>query len=233
MIKDNVLGIYLGMRKILCAILVLNFCVMNILPVFSAGEADVVFHREKNKEVIEQSSKLHLAFANEFNVNESEQGDEVLFYLAEALRDNGVIVLPYGTKFVGRIIDKTDSKFGFRKAKANIAINRLVLPSGESYEIFSIPEQGTLTSPVSLNILKGVGTAAIATTVGVFGAAVIAIECLSVGGLIFAPYTGAAIGVAVAASSKGLNYKVNAGTPITIVLQRPLEINIRAISEQR
>ncbi len=215
------------MKKFMSLFLLLALCIMNTLPVFAEVEQKVYVHNLNGVEKIESNSVIKLAFAQDFNVNESEVGQRIKFVLTEQITDSDNTVLPQGTRFIGHVMSKENSKFGFRRARANVVIDRLILPSGKEYIIYTEAQKGDLVAPAALNAAKGVGMTTAAAGVCVFGAMAIAIECLSIGGMILAPYTGAAVGGAIALSSKGLNCKAKSGTPFVIVLKHPIEMDFQ------
>lgn len=212
------------MKKLISAFLMLSFLFLNTIAAYA--ESIVSVDKDTGKAVIANRSVLKLRFDKDFDINESHEGQEIYFSLAETIKDSDNTVLPAGTKFIGNVTNKENSKWGFRKAKAEIVMDRMILPNGRTYKVKSTPEKGELSSPTGLNIAKGTAVAAVDAGICIFGAAFIAIECLSVGGMIFAPITGAALGVALSSTSKGLNYKVSRGTEINFILNKPIEIDL-------
>ncbi len=215
------------MRRIISVFLLLALCSLQVPGVWAkASDSKVIVDRGATQETIEPSSTIKLKFAHDFDVNKVNVGDKIDFVLPEAISDADGTILPAGTKFIGTVVNKKNSKWAFRRAKANLEITQMTLPNGKRYMISSAPEKGELKSSQALNSVKAVGMSVVGAGVCTIGAAVIAIECLSVAGIVLAPYTGAALGVAFGSTTKGLDYKAKAGTPITIKLAQPITIDL-------
>lgn len=176
--------------------------------------------------VFAENCKIKLYFLDDFNVHKSYVRQEIPFILDEKIVDVDNEIIPAGTKFIAKVADKKESRFCFRRAYVRIVIDKLILPDGKEYAIYPVSIEKNLKSPAVLNAAKCITSSIVAAGVCIFGATIIAIECLSVGGLVLAPYTGAAVGIGIAFTSKGLNYKAKAGTPITLVLKNPIDIEM-------
>lgn len=163
-----------------------------------------------------QNDVMFLTFTQDFDVNKSEKGKEIVLKSDSEFQDMDGDFIPKNTMFYGKVNSVTKSKSGFRKARAKISIHKMVFPDGRTYRIKGVAKDGSLSSSKGANIVKGVASTIVSVGVCVTGVVLITFECLSIGGAVFAPYTGVAAGLAVAATSRGLNYKVKAGTKIPV-----------------
>lgn len=192
----------------------------------------------KVKFIIPKDSMIKLAFAQKFNANKVAVGDKVNFVLPEDLvAENGKVLLPKGTNFIGIVEKQVKSKSFNRNARAFVIIKQVQLPSGELKDISAkiARKNGELKSPFIANLPKLILEAGVIAGVGMTAAAIVIAYTLAsifsggIGAIVLlAPVTAATagLGVIVCTTSKGINYKASAGKIIPFILQNDLEFNI-------
>ena len=88
------------------------------------------------------------------------------------------------------------------------------------------PKKGSyLKSPQILNTLRAIPASVGIITFSVISVAVVAIESVSVVGLVVVPRTCKGFGLLISSMAKGLNYKMKAGSKIMFKLNTPVYVH--------
>lgn len=225
------------MKKIISLILILLINILMIEPVLAeeneyteqntpvfttAIEEETVFLDPKSKYVLELESDL--------DINETNSNDEIFFRLVSKVKTSNGMFLPEHTRFAGKFKKIKKSEPMFKRARAYIIIDKIIFPNEKTYTVRMEPKKGSdLKSPQFLNILRafpaGIGIIAFS----VISVAVVAIESVSVVGLVVVPRTCKGFGLLISSMAKGLNYKLKAGSKIIFKLDTPAYINVSDI----
>jgi hypothetical protein len=193
-------------KKIFATLLI--FCIMNltILPTFAKNE----MHKT--------NTIINAEFKTDLNVNKASRGQVVQFISTENYNVNG-FEIPKGTIFSGEIKHMKKGRFGYRRAKAIITINKMILPNGEIHEIKAGTQRRVLKGSATGNITKGIITAPIAIVTGAVGIVVILVESISIVGILAIGPTSYLFGEAMGKLTHGINYKKYEGDEIQLKLK--------------
>ena len=187
-------------------------------PVFSAAiEEEKIFLNPKNNFVLELESDIDI---NETNIN-----DEIYFRLVSEVKTSNGMSLPEHTRFAGKFKKVKKSEPMFKRARAYIIIDKIIFPNESVYTLRMEPKKGSdLRSPQFLNTLRALPASVGIVTFSVISVAVVAIESVSVVGLVVVPRTCRGFGLLISSMAKGLNYKLKAGNKIIFKLDTPVYI---------
>ncbi len=207
-------------KRFLSVLLIL--CIMNIvaLPVFSQ-EDDIQEDKILNsyeQEEIEDSRVIDAQFKTDLNVNKTARGQIVQFVSTQDYMVDGVKI-PRGTVFTGEVKHFKKGRFGYRRAKAFIKINKMVLPNGEKYKIKAFTKKHVLKSSALANTGKGIVSFPIVIAVGAVGVVVIIVEAVSIVGILAIGPTTAGFGALMAKLTNGVNYKKHEGDDIKLKIK--------------
>ena len=196
-------------KKIFSVLLV--FCIMNFiyLPVLAEGED------------YETSHIIKAEFKTGLNVNKASVGQVVQFVSTEDYNVEG-LTIPQGTIFNGEIKHMKKGRFGYRRAKAVIKINEIVLPNGETHSVKAYTKRHVLKGSAVANVVKGIISFPVALAVGVAGVAVIIVEAVSIAGIILIGPTSYAFGETMGKLTHGVNCKKSAGDAIKLKVKSVL-----------
>lgn len=188
----------------------LLFCIVNFmyLPA-SAEEAD----KDYNKSHI-----IEAIYKTEFNANKASKGQIIQFESTEDCKI-GDTVIPSGTIFNGEVKHFKKGRWGYRRAKAVIIINKMILPDGQTYKIKASTKRHVLKGSAIANVGKGVVSFPVAIVVGTTGAVVMIVEAVSIVGLLLIGPTSYAIGRAMGKLTHGINYKKHEGDEIKLKIK--------------
>ena len=191
--------------------------------VFSASiEEEKIFLNPKSKYVLELESDI--------DINDTDLNDEIYFGLVSKVQASNGMFLPEHTRFSGKFKKIKKSEPMFKRAKAYIIIDKIIFPNEKVYTVRMEPKKGSdLKSPQFLNILRAVPASIGIVTFSVISVAVVAIESVSVVGLVVVPRTCRGFGLLISSMAKGLNYKLKAGTKIIFKLDTPAYIQVSDI----
>ena len=133
--------------------------------------------------------------------------------------------MPEHTRFAGKFVKIKKSSPMFKRARAYIIVDKIIFPNEQVYSVRMEPKNGSdLKSSQLLNALRvipaGIGVAAFS----VISVAVVAIESVSIVGLVVVPRTCKGFGILISSLAKGLNYKLKAGSTIKFKLDTPVYI---------
>ena len=135
------------------------------------------------------------------------------------------MVLPEHTRFAGKFVKVKKSEPMFKRARAYIIINKIIFPNEQTYTVRMEPKKGSdLKSPQILNALRVIPASIGVITFSVISVAVVAIESVSVVGLVVVPRTCKGFGILISSLAKGLNYKLKAGSKMQFKLDTPVYI---------
>lgn len=187
-------------------------------PVFTAAiEDEKVFLSPKTTYILELESDL--------DINETNLNDEIFFSLVSKVKASNGVILPEHTRFAGKFVKIKKSSPMFKRARAYIIVDKIIFPNEQVYSVRMEPKNGSdLKSSQLLNALRvipaGIGVAAFS----VISVAVVAIESVSIVGLVVVPRTCKGFGILISSLAKGLNYKLKAGSTIKFKLDTPVYI---------
>ncbi len=192
-------------------------------PVFSTAiEEETVFLNPKSKYVLELESDLDI---NETNVN-----DEIYFRLVSKVQASNGMYLPEHTRFAGKFKKIKKSEPLFKRARAYIIIDKIIFPNEKVYTVRMEPKSGSdLKSSQILNTLRAIPAGVGIITFSVLSVAAVAIESVTVVGLVVVPRTCRGFGLLISSTAKGLNYKLKAGNKITFKLDTPVYLQVSDI----
>ena len=192
-------------------------------PVFSTAiEEETVFLNPKSKYVLELESDLDI---NETNVN-----DEIYFSLVSKVQASNGMYLPEHTRFAGKFKKIKKSEPLFKRARAYIIIDKIIFPNEKVYTVRMEPKSGSdLKSSQILNTLRAIPAGVGIITFSVLSVAAVAIESVTVVGLVVVPRTCRGFGLLISSTAKGLNYKLKAGNKITFKLDTPVYLQVSDI----
>ena len=195
------------MIKRFCSLL-LVFLILNIfsLQVFAENDSS------------SGSQIINAEFKTELNINKASKGEIIQFLSTQDYTLNGVTI-PKGTIFSGEIEHFKKGRWAYRRAKAVVKINKMILPNGETYSVNATTQKHVLRSPFYTNAIKGVITFPLAVLTGAAGVVVIVTEALTIIGIIAIPPTGYGFSRAVGGITHGLNYKKEPGDEIKLRLK--------------
>ena len=220
------------MKKFLSFILIIMVNFITITPVFSeqsgyADEGQNVFSTSVEDETVYLSPKntYVLELESDIDVNEANIDDEIYFRLASKVKASNGMVLPEHTRFLGRFKKVKKSEPVFKRAKAYILIDKIIFPNEKIYTVRMEPKSGSdLKSSQFLNTLRAFPAGIGIITFSVISVAVVAIESVTVVGLVVVPRTCKGFGLLISSMAKGLNYKLRAGSKISFKLNTPVYI---------
>ena len=186
--------------------------------VFSTSvEDDTVYLSPKNTYVLELESDI--------DVNEANIDDEIYFRLASKVKASNGMTLPEHTSFLGKFKKVKKSEPVFKRAKAYILIDKIIFPNEKIYTGRMEPKSGSdLKSSQFLNTLRALPAGIGIITFSVISVAVVAIESVTVVGLVVVPRTCKGFGLLISSMAKGLNYKLRAGSKISFKLNTPVYV---------
>ena len=135
--------------------------------------------------------------------------------------------LPEHTRFAGKFKKLSPSKPIFKRARAYIIIDKLMLPNEKCYTVRMEPKNGSdLKSSQLLNTIRAIPAGVGVLTFSALSVAVVAIESVTVVGLVVVPRTCKGFGLLISSSAKGLNYKAKAGKQILFKLDTPVYVTV-------
>ena len=189
--------------SVLLLLFMLNFCFWTA-PVQSKDyNADLIIDAE---------------YKTDFNANKASKGEIVQFISTQDYTTDG-FVIPSGTIFNGEVKHYKKGRWGYRRAKAIITIDKMILPNGQTYNIKASTKRHVLKGSALANVGKGVISFPVAIVVGVTGAVVIMVEAVSIAGLIAVGPTTYLFGRLMGTLTHGVNYKKNEGDDIQLKLK--------------
>ena len=220
------------MKKFVSFVLILLINFITTVPVLSKtnefAEADqTVFSTSVEDETVYLSPKniYVLETESDIDVNETKEGDEIYFRLISKVKASNGMVLPEHTRFLGKFKKVKKSEPMFKRAKAYILIDKIIFPNEKIYTVRMEPKSGSdLKSSQFLNTIRAFPAGIGVITFSIISVAVVAIESVTVVGLVVVPRTCKGFGLLISSMAKGLNYKLKAGSKISFKLNTPVYI---------
>ena len=226
------------MKKFLSFVLILMVNFMTMVPVLSETneswdnndqtvlstsiEDETVYLSPRNTYVLETESDI--------DVNEAKVDDEIYFILVSKVKASNGMVLPEHTRFLGKFKKVKKSEPMFKRAKAYILIDKIIFPNEKIYTVRMEPKSGSdLKSSQFLNTLRAFPAGIGIITFSIISVAVVAIESVTVVGLVVVPRTCRGFGLLISSMAKGLNYKLKAGSKISFKLNTPVYVKVSDI----
>jgi len=157
-------------------------------------------------------------YKTEFNINKASKGEVVQFVSTQNYQIDGVVI-PKGTIFNGEIKHFKKGRWGYRRAKAIVKINNMILPNGETYNIKAFTKKHVLKGSAMANVGKGIISFPVALVVGAAGVVVIIVEAVSIAGIIAIGPTTYAFGRIMGGLTHGVNYKKHEGDEIQLKIK--------------
>lgn len=188
-------------------------------------EEETVFLNPKSKYVLELESDL--------DVNETNKNDEIFFRLVSKVQASNGMFLPEHTRFVGKFKKIKKSEPMFKRARAYIIIDKIIFPNEKIYTVRMEPKNGSdLKSSQFLNTIRAIPAGIGIITFSIISVATVAIESVSIVGLVVVPRTCKGFGILISSMAKGLNYKLKAGNKIIFKLDTPVYIKVSDIQSK-
>ncbi len=220
------------MKKFVSLVLILMINFITISPVLSEtnepeGNEQSAFNLSVEDETVYLSPKSTFVLETEsdIDVNEANVDDEIYFRLASKVVDHNGMIVPEHTRFVGKFKKIKKSEPLFKRAKAYILIDKIIFPNEKVYTLRMEPKNGSdVKSSQFLNTLRALPAGIGIVTFSVISVAVVAIESVTVVGLVVVPRTCKGFGLLISSMAKGLNYKLKAGSKISFKLNTPVYI---------
>lgn len=225
------------MKKFISLVLILLINCITTMPVLAEmeddnGQEQPVFSVAVEDETVYLSPKdtYVLELESDMDVNETNMNDEIYFRLVSKVQASNGMYLPEHTRFVGKFKKIKKSEPIFKRARAYILIDKIIFPNEKTYNLRMEPKNGSdLKSSQILNTIRALPASVGILTFSAISVAVVAIESVSVVGLVVVPRTCKGFGLLISSMAKGLNYKLKAGSKIIFKLDTPLYIQVSDI----
>ena len=217
------------MKKFISLILVLLMNFFMTVPVLAEDnnyqeQSSPVFTTaiEDERVYLDPKSTYVLELESDLDVNESNMSDEIYFRLVSKIKASNGMVVPEHTRFAGKFKKIKKSEPMFKRARAYIIIDKLIFPNEKVYTVRMEPKKGSdLKSPQILNIIRAFPASVGIITFSVISVAAVALESITIVGLVVVPRTCKGFGLLISSMAKGLNYKLKAGSKIKFKLDTP------------
>ena len=191
----------------------------------TAVEDETIFLDPKSTYVLELESDL--------DVNETNVNDEIFFRLVSKVQASNGMFLPEHTRFAGKFKKIKKSAPVFKRARAYIIIDKLIFPNEKVYTVRLEPKKGSdLKSSQILNTIRAIPAGVGILTFSIISVAVVAIESVTIVGLVVVPRTCRGFGLLISSMAKGLNYKLKAGNKITFKLDTPVYVQVSDVQSK-
>ena len=222
------------MKKILISILVLLINFITVAPVLAEmnenQEQDspvLMATVEDEKIYLSPKTKYELELESDLDINETNQNDEIFFNLVSKVEASNGVALPEHTRFAGKFVKIKKSQPVFKRARAYIIIDKIIFPNGQTYAVRMEPKKGSdLKAPQFLNALRVIPASVGILTFSIASVAVVAVESVTIVGLVVVPRTCKGFGLLISSMAKGLNYKLKAGSKVSFKLDTPVYIQL-------
>ena len=222
------------MKKLILFVLILLMNFITVEPVLAGlsenqMESSPVLMGtvEDEKIYLSPKSKYVLELESDLDINETNPNDEIFFSLVSKVEASNGVILPEHTRFSGKFVKIKKSQPVFKRARAYIIIDKIIFPNGQTYTVRMEPKKGSdLKSSQFLNALRVVPASIGILTFSVISVAAVALESVTVVGLVVVPRTCKGFGLLISSMAKGLNYKLKAGSTIIFKLDTPVYIQL-------
>jgi hypothetical protein len=220
------------MKKIILFVLVLLLNFLTVAPVLadfneeSTDDSPVLSASVEDEKVfLSPKTTYVLELESDIDVNETNPKDEIFFRLVSKVQASNGMVVPEHTRFAGKFVKIKKSEPMFKRARAYIIIDKMIFPNEQVYTVRMEPKKGSdLKSPQLLNALKMIPASVGVVAFSAISVAVVAIESVSIVGLVVVPRTCKGFGILISSMAKGLNYKLKAGKTIQFKLDTPVYV---------
>ena len=172
-----------------------------------------------DKSISQVQYALTLRFASSINLNSLKVGENIVFFLPSDVKLQGGAILPAGTKFQARIIQKKTKKNPFSQ-RIKFIINEIIFTDAENFIILSNPHHLKPLNTISADRILG-KNAKISGTYRL-GTVITEIQVPSKS-IKFKPDTTTAVGICILAKTNKFNAKIKVGTPITLIFENNLK----------
>ena len=183
-------------KKLFSFIVTVFILNISFLPVFAV-----------DKNITDKKFVIKTQLTSDLDVNKSSENDVVQFITNKSIRDSIGITIPNGTIFNGRITEKEESRLWYKRAKAKIIIEEMILPDGEIYSVDGSTQGKFLKGSAVVNAAKGVAGVPAAIVTGAAGGVVLAAEYISIIGILITGQTQALLGNTIDKLIRGINCK--------------------------
>ena len=226
------------MKKLISFILILLFNFITVEPVLSElneyqdQDSSSVLSAtiEDEKVFLTPKTTYVLELESDIDINETNPNDEIFFSLVSKVTSSNGMVLPEHTRFAGKFVKIKKSEPMFKRARGYIIIDKIIFPNEQVYTVRMEPKKGSdLKSSQFLNALRVIPASVGILTFSAISVAVVAIESVTVVGLVVVPRTCKGFGILISSMAKGLNYKLKAGNQIQFKLDTPVYIKLSDI----
>lgn len=222
------------MKKFLLIVLILLMNFITVAPVLAElsenqeqDSAVFVAEVEDEKIYLSPKTKYVLELESDLDINETNPNDEIFFSLVSKVEASNGVMLPEHTRFSGKFVKIKKSQPVFKRARGYIIIDKIIFPNGQVYTVRMEPKNGSdLKSSQFLNALRVIPASVGLVTFSALSVAVVAIESVTVVGLVVVPRTCRGFGLLISSMAKGLNYKLKAGSNISFKLDTPVYIQL-------
>ena len=220
------------MKKFISSILILLMSFFMTEPVlaeaFETQEEDSTVLStsiEDESVYLNPKSTYVLELESDLDINDANENDDIYFRLISKVQASNGMYLPEHTRFAGKFKKIKKSEPMFKRAKAYIIIDKIIFPNEKTYTVRMEPKKGSsLKSSQMLNLLRAIPASIGIVSFSIISVAVVAIESVSVVGLVVVPRTCKGFGLLISSMAKGLNYKLKAGNKIIFKLDTPVYV---------
>ncbi len=176
------------------------------------------------RNIIEAGNVLGVSFVDRFKSEAAVAGNTVNFTNPEDIyTDQGTLLIPAGSTFVGKVLDIEGPKWFNKNARAYVQLTEICFPNGQTvdlnakpfYKDYALKEGPWMTA--GKVALYTVGLGAVGTGAGVGFAFIPDPQKIGTGIAIGAP-VGAAVGLITGLVTPGLNYHAKAGEEIYVII---------------
>ena len=169
---------------------------------------------------VPESTPLNVKLEDNLNSGVNHEGDTFRATLTQAIIVGDRVVLPEGSTIEGTLTSVVPAKKGLKESGGamTLSFDRIMTPTGNAAEMAaSFSKQAKSTGKKAGTIG---GSAAGGALLGkVLGGSS---KDAAIGAVV-----GGAVGTGVAANTKGSELKLEAGTPLTITLERPMTLHLK------
>ncbi|MBR2525066.1 hypothetical protein IKE67_01230 [bacterium] len=225
------------MKKVSSIFLILIFMFFTVAPVLADETSQYNYTNddstpltagiEEDKIYLVPKSIFKLELESDLDINETKEKDEIFFRLVNPVKASNGMYLPEDTRFSGYFKKIKKSSPLYKRARGYIIVDKILMPNGQTYAVRIEPKSGSdLKAPQILNVIRAVPAGVGALAFSLIGIATIAIESVTVVGLVVVPRTCNCFGTLISSMSKGLNYKAKAGSTMKFKLDTPVYVQI-------
>jgi len=169
---------------------------------------------------VPEATALNVRMEDALDSGTSQPGDHFTATLLQSVIVGDRVVLAEGSNIEGSVTDVVPAKKGIKESGGSLTLSfeKVITPSGAS-----APMEAYL-SKVATSTKKKAGTIGGAAAGGALLGKILggSTKDAAIGAVV-----GGAVGTGVAAGTKGTEMKIEAGTELTITLQRPLTLHLK------